>query len=222
VDADGDEEDGDEREVEDGVDEDGEAAGVHAAELRHPAPARQRAEQPRREDHEQHRRHDHGAPVRHRSPSPSPSSFLVEKLQIYALLLSFFSLSETELRNEERRSSAPPASHGLLEEKRKASRGPLRGLRATWGPHSSLAGAGAGVVQPLRRGGQGRNPTVAAALLAQWGTRVRCERARRRTGSTWAPPAHVSVRTREAESAAGLGPFNGPIGCFFFLEIEVQ
>jgi|UniRef100_A0A804MHC3 hypothetical protein len=106
VDADGDEEDGDEREVEDGVDEDGQAAGVHAAELCDAAPARQRAEQPRREDHEQHRRYDHGAPVRHRgdlSDSPPPSSFLrlatgalhspVKKLpQIHTLSLSLLEI----------------------------------------------------------------------------------------------------------------------------------
>jgi hypothetical protein len=47
------------------VDEDGEAAGVHAPELRHPPPPRQRAQQPWSQEHEQRRRHDHRAPVRH-------------------------------------------------------------------------------------------------------------------------------------------------------------
>jgi hypothetical protein len=65
VDADGDEEDGDEREVEDGVDEDGDAAGVHGAEADDAAVRRQLEQQARREQHEQHRRDHHGAPVSH-------------------------------------------------------------------------------------------------------------------------------------------------------------
>jgi hypothetical protein len=67
VDSDGDEEDGDEREVEDGVDEDGDAAGVHGAEAHDAAVRGQLEQQPRREQHEQHRRDNHGAPVRHPS-----------------------------------------------------------------------------------------------------------------------------------------------------------
>ncbi|RRT43099.1 hypothetical protein B296_00043106 [Ensete ventricosum] len=56
VDADGDEEDGEESEVEDGVDEDGEAARLHVAELHHPPPGRQL---------EQQHRHLHRPPIRH-------------------------------------------------------------------------------------------------------------------------------------------------------------
>ncbi|RWW43809.1 hypothetical protein BHE74_00050505, partial [Ensete ventricosum] len=56
VDADGDEEDGEESEVEDGVDEDGEAARLHVAELHHPPPGRQL---------EQQHRHHHRPPIRH-------------------------------------------------------------------------------------------------------------------------------------------------------------
>jgi hypothetical protein len=87
VDPDGDEEDGDEREVEDGVDDDGDGAGVHAAELRHPAAPRQRAEQARGEHHEQRRRHDHGAPVRHRRPPARRLRFLLPKsARLFGLL----------------------------------------------------------------------------------------------------------------------------------------
>jgi len=75
VDPDGDHEDGAEAEEEEGVDEDGDAAGAHAVELRHAsAAAGDLAEQPRREEHEEEHRDQHGAPVSHlRYISGSPS-----------------------------------------------------------------------------------------------------------------------------------------------------
>ena len=76
MDPDGDHEDGAEAEEEEGVDEDGEAAGVHAVELRDaPAAAGDLAEQPRREEHEEEHRDQHGAPVTHlllRLDRPAP------------------------------------------------------------------------------------------------------------------------------------------------------
>ncbi|WOK97441.1 hypothetical protein Cni_G06149 [Canna indica] len=65
VDANGDEEDGDETEEDDGVDEYGDAAGLEVAELHHPVPPRQLKQQPRRQQHEQHHRYHHRPPVRH-------------------------------------------------------------------------------------------------------------------------------------------------------------
>lgn len=47
VHADGDDDDGEYAEVEDGVDEDGEAAGAHVAQLHHPRPRRQLEQEPR-------------------------------------------------------------------------------------------------------------------------------------------------------------------------------
>lgn len=65
VDADGDDEDGEYDKEEDGVHEDGDAAGVHVAELDHPRPRRDLEQQPRRQQDEQDHRHDHRAPIRH-------------------------------------------------------------------------------------------------------------------------------------------------------------
>lgn len=66
MDADGDDEDGEEAEEDDGVDEDGDGAGGHVAELQHPRPRRQLEQQARRQHHEQDHRHDDRAPVRAR------------------------------------------------------------------------------------------------------------------------------------------------------------
>jgi len=71
VDADGDEEDGDEGEVEDGVDEDGDSAGVHGAEADDAAVRGELEQQAWRQQHEQHRRDHHGAPVSHAFPACS-------------------------------------------------------------------------------------------------------------------------------------------------------
>ncbi|KAI4383620.1 hypothetical protein MLD38_009432 [Melastoma candidum] len=65
VNADGHEEDGDEAEEYDGVDEDGEAAGAHAAELHHAMVPRDLEQQPRGQQHEQHHSYHHRPPVRH-------------------------------------------------------------------------------------------------------------------------------------------------------------
>jgi len=66
VDADGDDEDGEEAEEDDGVDEDGDGAGGHVAELDDPRPRGELEQQARREHHEEDHRHDDGAPVRAR------------------------------------------------------------------------------------------------------------------------------------------------------------
>lgn len=63
--SDDDDEEGDEREVDDGVDEDGDGAGLQVAELHQVVAAGELDEQPRREQHEQHQPNHHGAPVRH-------------------------------------------------------------------------------------------------------------------------------------------------------------
>uniref|UniRef100_A0A8R7PJ80 Uncharacterized protein n=1 Tax=Triticum urartu TaxID=4572 RepID=A0A8R7PJ80_TRIUA len=65
VDADGEGEDGDEGEVDDGVEEHGDAAGLLVAELQEPVLAGDLEEQPRREEHEEHQRDEHRGPVRH-------------------------------------------------------------------------------------------------------------------------------------------------------------
>ncbi|KAE8819804.1 hypothetical protein D1007_02478 [Hordeum vulgare] len=65
LDADGEEQDGDEREVDDGVDDYGDAAGLEAAELHDPALAGDLEQQPRREEDEEHQPHEHRGPVRH-------------------------------------------------------------------------------------------------------------------------------------------------------------
>lgn len=62
--ADGYHHDGEYAEVEDGVDEDGEGAGAHVAELHNPDPRRQLEQEPRRQQDEQHHRHDDRPPVR--------------------------------------------------------------------------------------------------------------------------------------------------------------
>lgn len=69
--ADGYHNDGEYAEVEDGVDEDGEAAGAHVAELDHPHPRRQLEQKPRRQQDEEHHRHDDRPPVRRRHLSLS-------------------------------------------------------------------------------------------------------------------------------------------------------
>lgn len=58
-------EDGEGGEEDEGVDEDGLAVGVEAAEVDVAVGARELAEQARREQHEEHHAHHHGAPVRH-------------------------------------------------------------------------------------------------------------------------------------------------------------
>jgi hypothetical protein len=65
VDVEREREDGEGGEEDEGVDEDGLAVGVEAAEVDVAVGARQLAEQARREQHEQHHAHHHGAPVRH-------------------------------------------------------------------------------------------------------------------------------------------------------------
>lgn len=65
MDSDNDDEEGDEGEVDDGVDEDGDGAGLQVAELDDVVAAGELDEQPRREEHEQHQADHHGAPVRH-------------------------------------------------------------------------------------------------------------------------------------------------------------
>uniref|UniRef100_A0A804PUS5 Uncharacterized protein n=1 Tax=Zea mays TaxID=4577 RepID=A0A804PUS5_MAIZE len=65
VHSDDDDEEGDEREVDDGVDDDGDGAGLQVAELHQVVAAGELDEQPRREQHEQHQPDHHGAPVRH-------------------------------------------------------------------------------------------------------------------------------------------------------------
>lgn len=64
--SDGHNSNGEQAEVEDGVDENGEAASAHVAELYHPHPRRQLEQEPRRQQDEQHHRHDDWAPVRRR------------------------------------------------------------------------------------------------------------------------------------------------------------
>lgn len=68
VDADGDEEDGEESEVDDGVDDDGEAAGLKVAELHRPLVSRQLKQDARRQQQEEQHRHRHRPPVRHLRP----------------------------------------------------------------------------------------------------------------------------------------------------------
>lgn len=68
MDADGDDEDGEEAEEDDGVDEDGDGAGGHVAELDDPRPRGELEQQPRRQHHEEDHRHDDGAPVRRARP----------------------------------------------------------------------------------------------------------------------------------------------------------
>ncbi|RRT82711.1 hypothetical protein B296_00004595 [Ensete ventricosum] len=84
VDADGDEEDGDEGEVDDGVDEYGDAAGVEVGELHHPPALPWYLEQqPRRQQHEQHHRYHHRPPIRHPRSclSSSPHCVCREELE---------------------------------------------------------------------------------------------------------------------------------------------
>ncbi|OWM70732.1 hypothetical protein CDL15_Pgr014405 [Punica granatum] len=65
MDADGDEEDGDEAEEDDGVDEDEDAARLHVHELNRPLVSRQLKQQPWRQQHEQHHPYHHRPPIRH-------------------------------------------------------------------------------------------------------------------------------------------------------------
>lgn len=75
VDVDGEEEDGDEREVDDGVDEYGDAAGVEAAELDEAAVAGHLEQKPWRQDDEQDHRYEYRPPIRHyRFSDPLSSS----------------------------------------------------------------------------------------------------------------------------------------------------
>ncbi|KAK3020559.1 hypothetical protein RJ639_046909 [Escallonia herrerae] len=65
VDADGNEEDGDEAKVDDGVDKDRNPARLHITELHHSPLPRNLIQQPWRQQHEQHHRHHHRPPIRH-------------------------------------------------------------------------------------------------------------------------------------------------------------
>ena len=65
MDADGDEEDGDEAEVDYRVDENGDAAGMHAPELHHSVFSRNLKQQARRQENEQHDGYQDRAPIRH-------------------------------------------------------------------------------------------------------------------------------------------------------------
>ena len=67
VDVEREREDGEGGEEDEGVDEDGLAVGVEAAEVDVAVGARELAQQARRQQHEQHNAHHHRAPVRHRS-----------------------------------------------------------------------------------------------------------------------------------------------------------
>jgi hypothetical protein len=58
-------EDGEGCEEDEGVDEDGLAVGVEAAEVHVTVGARELAQQARGEQHEQHHAHHHGSPVHH-------------------------------------------------------------------------------------------------------------------------------------------------------------
>ena len=66
MDADGEEENGDESKVDDGVDHDGDSAGLEIAELHESALPRELEKQPRRQQDEQNDRYEHRSPVRHR------------------------------------------------------------------------------------------------------------------------------------------------------------
>ncbi|CAM8883544.1 unnamed protein product [Rhodiola kirilowii] len=65
MDADDDEEDGDESKVYDGVDENGGAAGPHVAELYHSSTRRDLEQQTWRQKHEQHHRDQDRSPIGH-------------------------------------------------------------------------------------------------------------------------------------------------------------
>lgn len=65
VDANGDEEDGDEAEVDDGVDQNRNRAGLHVSELHHPVSPRKLKQQARCQQHEQHHRYHHRPPIGH-------------------------------------------------------------------------------------------------------------------------------------------------------------
>lgn len=65
MDANGDEKDGDEAEVDDGMDQNRRPACMHASELHHPVFSRNLKQQPRRQQHEQHHRYQHRSPIRH-------------------------------------------------------------------------------------------------------------------------------------------------------------
>lgn len=66
---DGDQEKGDDTEVEQSVDENGRAARVKVAEFDASVLPRHLKQQPRRQQHEQHHRHEHRPPVQHLSLS---------------------------------------------------------------------------------------------------------------------------------------------------------
>lgn len=58
-------ENGNEGEVDDGMDKYGDTAGVEVGELDHPALARQLEDEPRGQQDEEDDRNEHGRPVRH-------------------------------------------------------------------------------------------------------------------------------------------------------------
>lgn len=65
MDSNGDEEDGDQTEVDDGVDQYGDPTCLEVAELHQPPIPRQLEQQSRRQQHEQHHRYHHRPPIRH-------------------------------------------------------------------------------------------------------------------------------------------------------------
>lgn len=67
MDPEGDEEDGDEAEVDDGVNEDGGSACLEVGELHEPAPPRDLKQKPRSQHHKQQHRYHHRPPIRHLS-----------------------------------------------------------------------------------------------------------------------------------------------------------
>lgn len=82
MDVDGEEEDGEEAEVDDGVDEYGDAAGLEVAELDEAAPAGDLEQEARGEKDEQYHRHEHRPPVCHLcrcsgSSSPTPMPYVL-------------------------------------------------------------------------------------------------------------------------------------------------
>lgn len=65
VNANGDEEDGNETKEDDGVNHNGGDACVHVTELNHSIPTRYLKQQPRRQHHEQYHRYQYRTPIRH-------------------------------------------------------------------------------------------------------------------------------------------------------------
>ncbi|RZR98516.1 hypothetical protein BHM03_00027874 [Ensete ventricosum] len=95
MDVDGEEEDGEEAEVDDGVDEYGDAAGLEVAELDEAAPAGDLEQEARGEKDEQYHRHEHRPPVCHLcyccccsgSSSPTPMLYVLSVIMLSYLLV---------------------------------------------------------------------------------------------------------------------------------------